>query len=165
MVCARSFTAFPGIFVLLLGALTAARAHSPDRRDFHFSRAAKPNPWKGTSVYKQIGKSGVSAMQMSVVDDRYVIIFDKAEHNPLHTSDGNNAWSALLDTQAHSVRALQLVTNSFCAGESYITCPHLISELNKHFLLFTITICRWGMAGQRYFDQLWRQFPRKCASR
>ena len=75
--------------------------------------------WSGTSAYKQLGTSGVAAMQMSVIDDQYVILFDKAEHNPLKTSDGINAWSALLDTHAHTVRALKLVTNSFCAGELY----------------------------------------------
>ena len=125
MVYARSFTgAFPGIFLLFFGALcTTAHAHSPEGRDLHFPRATK-NPWKGTSTYKQSGKSGVAAMQLAVVDDRYVILFDKAEHNPLHTDDGNNAWSALLDTQTHSVRALQLITNSFCAGELYLLSPY-----------------------------------------
>jgi hypothetical protein len=72
--------------------------------------------WSGPGEYKLRGTSGVSAMQMSVVDNRYVIIFDKAEHNPLKTSDGNNAWSALYDSSAHTVRALKLKTNSFCAG-------------------------------------------------
>jgi len=73
--------------------------------------------WDGTSAYQQIGTSGVAVMQMSVIDDQYVIFFDKAEHNPLTTSDGNHAWSALFDTHAHTVRALKLITNSFCAGE------------------------------------------------
>jgi hypothetical protein len=73
--------------------------------------------WDGTSAYQQIGTSGVAVMQMSVIDDQYVIFFDKAEHNPLTTSDGNHAWSALFDTHTHTVRALKLVTNSFCAGE------------------------------------------------
>jgi hypothetical protein len=81
--------------------------------------------WNGTSAYEQIGTSGVAVMQMSVVDDQYVIFFDKAEHNPLLTSDGNNAWSALLDTHAHTVRALKLITNSFCAGEKYLCLYHV----------------------------------------
>ena len=76
--------------------------------------------WNGPGQYELRGTSGVSAMQISVVDNRYVIIFDKAEHNPLKTSDGNHAWSALYDSSAHTVRALKLVTNSFCAGELYI---------------------------------------------
>lgn len=72
--------------------------------------------WDGDSVYDQLGTSGVAAMQLSVVTDRYAIIYDKAEHNPLLTDDGINAWSVLLDTQEHTVRALKVVTNSFCAG-------------------------------------------------
>ena len=113
MACARSFAALPGLFVLLLGALTVVRARPLDI----LLPTDTPNPWNGTSVYEQIGTSGVSVMQMSVVDDQYVILFDKAVHNPLQTSDGNPAWGALLDTHAHEVRALDLKTNSFCAGE------------------------------------------------
>jgi hypothetical protein len=89
--------------------------------------------WNGTSAYQQIGTSGVAVMQMSVIDDQYVIFFDKAEHNPLTTSDGNHAWSALFDTHAHTVRALKLVTNSFCAGELFLVLPR--TPQNNMFVL------------------------------
>lgn len=80
------------------------------------ARSNSLSAWNnGRSIYQQLGTSGVAAMQLSVVTDRYVILFDKAEHNPLKTSDGINAWSALLNTQAQTVRALKLITNSFCA--------------------------------------------------
>lgn len=85
--------------------------------DFTTFARSTSSAWSGNSSYEQIGTSGVAAMQMAVVDDQYVIIIDKAEHNPLTTSDGNNAWAALLDTHSHTVRALLLVTNSLCAGE------------------------------------------------
>jgi hypothetical protein len=177
MICTPSFTAFQGIFILLLGILTffptyvfshqvvrlggdishkrlikrLESSHSPDesKRDSivlgahlsdeptHVLPADGSNngsslhsisavTWDGPGQYILQGESGVSAMQMSVVDDRYVIIFDKAEHNPLMTSDGNNAWSALYDSAAHTVRALKLVTNSFCAGELCIDSYHAI---------------------------------------
>lgn len=80
------------------------------------SKMRVSSAWVGDSQYQQLGTSGVAAMQLSVVTNRYVILFDKAEHNPLTTSDGINAWSALLDTQQHTVRALKVKTNSFCAG-------------------------------------------------
>lgn len=79
--------------------------------------AAAVSPWAGTGKYEQLGTSGVSAMQLSVVNDQFIVIFDRAEHNPLKTSDGNPAWAAMLDTHAHTVRALKTTTNSFCAGE------------------------------------------------
>lgn len=74
--------------------------------------------WSGPTKYEQLGTSGVAAMQLSVVTDRYVILFDKAEHNPVNTSDNINAWAALLDTETHTIRALKVKTNSFCAGRS-----------------------------------------------
>jgi hypothetical protein len=130
MACPRSFIALRGLFILLLNILTAVHAHSASRRDLHGAmighsykhRSVKPisaSAWTGISSFKQKGTSGVAAMQMSVVDDRYVILFDKAEHNPLYTNDGNHAWSALIDTHTHTVRALKLKTNSFCAGECF----------------------------------------------
>jgi hypothetical protein len=86
------------------------------------ARSTKLAAWdNGRSVYQQLGTSGVAAMQLSVVTDRYVILFDRAEHNPLTTSDGNNAWSALLDIYGHTVRALELTTNSFCAGGGWLS--------------------------------------------
>ena len=84
--------------------------------------------WDGPGMYVLRGQSGVSAQQISVVDDQYVIIFDKAEHNPLKTSNGNNAWSALYDSSAHTVRALDLVTNSFCAGKLYLCSSYVLQH-------------------------------------
>jgi hypothetical protein len=133
MACARSFVTFPGLIVLLLGVLTIVGAHPLDNRSFIFPRGAQ-NPWQGTSVYKKIGTSGVSAMQMAVVDDKFVIIFDKAEHNPLKTSNGKNAWGALLSTHSHTVRALSLKTNSFCAG------GYSLYQIRRRFLLTTLRL-------------------------
>jgi hypothetical protein len=59
-------------------------------------------------------------MQLAVVDNDHVILFDRAEHNPVFTANGNNAWSALLRIHEEgnvTVRPLKLKTNSFCAGE------------------------------------------------
>jgi hypothetical protein len=141
MACTRSFPALPGLFCLLLGILTIVRASPPGPYQYRrpvrsflhprsLPRQLPVDAWAGTSSYQQLGTSGVAAMQLSVVDDRYVILFDKAEHNPLTTSDGINAWSALLDTQEHTVRALKLATNTFCAGK---LCPY-----QRHRYLVTI---------------------------
>jgi hypothetical protein len=105
--------------------------------------------WDGDSVYEQLGTSGVAAMQLSVVTDRYAIIYDKAEHNPLKTNDGINAWSVLLDTQEHTVRALKVETNSFCAGIGPFFMPILGSAAKRSSL-------RWRMARQWYLGQLRR---------
>ena len=168
MACARSFIALRCLSILLLGILTLVHAHSPGRRVIH-KRASvtstSASAWNGTSVYNQIGTSGVAAMQLSVIDDRYVILFDKAEHNPLHTTDGNNAWSALLDTHSHEVRALKLLTNSFCAGElPLLSMSHIATQygmISVYYYYFAFL--RRRLAGQWYPDQLWWQFTRECS--
>ncbi|GAA99111.1 hypothetical protein E5Q_05800 [Mixia osmundae IAM 14324] len=83
--------------------------------------------WAGTSTYVQQGNSGVSAMQMAVVSDRYVIFFDKAEQNALRSANGNHAWSSLLDPQTSTVRALNPTTNSFCAGGGWLSNGTLVN--------------------------------------
>ena len=92
-------------------------ATGPNNVFERINKFAVASAWDGPTEYQQLGTSGVAAMQLSVVTDRYVIIFDRAEQNPLTTSDGVNAWSVLLDTQEHTVRALKVKTNSFCAGQ------------------------------------------------
>ena len=207
MIYTPSFTAFQGIFILLLGILTffptyvfshqvvrgdishkrlikrfepSNSADQSKRESFvprdHFKshKATRAFPvdgnndsslhpisaatWNGPGQYKLKGTSGVSAMQMSVVDNRYVIIFDKAEHNPLKTSDGNNAWSALYDSSAHTVRALKLVTNSFCAGELCNSC--YVLQFGRVGVLISVDYRR-RVAWQRHLDRLWRQPKRK----
>jgi hypothetical protein len=55
--------------------------------------AATPTPlskaWTGLSTLKQAGLSGVNAMQMVVVDNDHILLFDKVEKNPLLNKEGN----------------------------------------------------------------------------
>lgn len=76
--------------------------------------------WSGESYYEQKGTSGIGAMQLAPLNDRYVLLLDKAEQNPLRTDDGNHAWGAMLDTVDGTVRALKTKTNSFCAGGGFL---------------------------------------------
>lgn len=123
MPCTRSF-----IFVLLLGAVTIVHARLSARRHVHAARAV--TPWEGPSKYHHAGLSGVAAMQLAVVDNDHVILFDRAEHNPVFTANGNNAWSALLRIHEEgnvTVRPLKLKTNSFCAGGGWLSNGTLLN--------------------------------------
>ncbi|KAJ7582999.1 copper radical oxidase [Mycena floridula] len=68
----------------------------------------------------QEGSTGVNAMQIAIVSETHAIILDKVEHNPL-TIDGHPAWGALYDLNTHDVKALDLKSNSFCAGSSFLS--------------------------------------------
>ncbi|EJU05922.1 hypothetical protein DACRYDRAFT_127562 [Dacryopinax primogenitus] len=74
----------------------------------------------------QRGVTGVSAMQLSVVSDNEAIIFDKVEHNPL-TVNNHPAWGAVYNLETDHVRPLNVLSNSFCAGGTFLSNGTLIS--------------------------------------
>jgi len=75
---------------------------------------------------KQEGETLVNAMQLAVVSATHAIIIDKVEHNPL-TIDGHPAWGALYDFRNHQVRPLKLLSNSFCAGGTFLSNGTLLN--------------------------------------
>lgn len=74
----------------------------------------------------QKGSTGVHAMQLAIVSDTHALVIDKVEHNPL---DVNNhpAWAALYNLDTHSLTPLQMESNSFCAGGSFLSNGTLIN--------------------------------------
>ncbi|THH09352.1 hypothetical protein EW145_g2082 [Phellinidium pouzarii] len=74
----------------------------------------------------QKGSTGVAAMQLAIISSSHAIIIDKVEHNPL-TIDGHPAWGALYNLNTHSVKALNIQSNSFCAGGSFLSNGTLIN--------------------------------------
>lgn len=85
------------------------------------------NMWhQGQTLLTQSGKVGVSAMQISVIDDSQMIIIDKMENNPLKVN-GNSAWGSIYNFRTKKERPLNLHTNSFCAGGSWLGNGTLIN--------------------------------------
>ncbi|KAJ7767069.1 glyoxal oxidase N-terminus-domain-containing protein [Mycena olivaceomarginata] len=76
----------------------------------------------------QHGTSGVSGMQLAIVTETTAVIFDKVEHNPLMTEDGNPAWTAELDLNTHVVRPLHALSNTWCATGSFLGNGTLLSS-------------------------------------
>ncbi|KAF8891269.1 copper radical oxidase [Infundibulicybe gibba] len=74
----------------------------------------------------QNGSTGVHAMQLVVISPTHALIIDKVEHNPL-TIDGHPAWAALYNLNTHTVRPIDMRSNSFCAGGSFLSNGSLIS--------------------------------------
>jgi len=74
----------------------------------------------------QRGTTGVNAMQLAVVSSTHAIIIDKMEHNPLNTS-GHGAWGALYDLHTDEVQPLEMKSNSFCAGGTFLSNGTLLS--------------------------------------
>jgi hypothetical protein len=86
----------------------------------HFSNIkAKRSSGHGQWSLVQAGNTKVAAMQLSVISETEVIIIDKVEHNTL-TVDGHPAWGAVFNLNTHDVRPLNVRSNSFCAGGTFL---------------------------------------------
>ncbi|KAJ7247287.1 glyoxal oxidase N-terminus-domain-containing protein [Mycena rebaudengoi] len=81
----------------------------------------------GTWSLVQKGTTGVSGMQLAVVSETKAIIYDKVEHNPL-TVNGHVAWAVELDLNTQQVRALNPLSNSWCATGSFISNGTLVNS-------------------------------------
>ncbi len=81
-----------------------------------------------TSQWKllQKGSTGVGAMQLTVISTTHVMIIDKVEHNPL-TINGHPAWAALYNLDTDKVTPLNMQSNSFCAGGTFLRNGTLLS--------------------------------------
>lgn len=80
---------------------------------------------QGWSLFQK-GSTGVAAMQISIVSNTHAIIIDKVEHNPLAIS-GHPAWAALYDLNTHETRPLDMTSNSFCAGGTWLSNGTLLN--------------------------------------
>ncbi|GAA6041298.1 hypothetical protein JCM8097_001325 [Rhodosporidiobolus ruineniae] len=83
--------------------------------------------WTGTTTIVEAGTTGVGAMQVTLVDDENIVIYDKAENNALKAKDGGSAYGSVYNIATKKVRALNLKTNSFCAGGGWLSNGTLVS--------------------------------------
>ena len=76
--------------------------------------------------FEEIGTSGVSAQQLYLGTADKVYIVDKVENNPI-TVNGHPAWATEYDLLTNKIRAMDVVTNTFCAGGAYLGDGRLIN--------------------------------------
>ncbi|KAM0749961.1 copper radical oxidase [Meredithblackwellia eburnea MCA 4105] len=89
-------------------------------------RRALGKAWTGNTKLATAGQSGVAAMQISVVSNDEILIYDKSEGNALQVN-GHSAWGAIYTISTSKVRPLDLKTNSFCAGGGWLGNGTLVS--------------------------------------
>lgn len=84
--------------------------------DSRLAQLPRRQAWKLT----QPGTTGVAAMQLTVVSPTQLLLVDKVERNPLHINS-HSAWAALYNVNTNTVRPVDLLTNSFCAGGGWLS--------------------------------------------
>ncbi|EPQ57993.1 copper radical oxidase [Gloeophyllum trabeum ATCC 11539] len=95
---------------------------SDSRKAADLAEATTADAWS----LEQKGSTGVHAMQLSIISPTHAIIVDKVEHNPL-TVSGHPAWAALYNLNTHAIKPLNVQSNSFCAGGTFLSNGTLIN--------------------------------------
>ncbi|KAF5315884.1 hypothetical protein D9611_004964 [Ephemerocybe angulata] len=82
----------------------------------------------GTPLWtlREEGSSGINAMQLAIISPTHALLIDKVEHNPLDVN-GHPAWGALYNLDTHAVKPLNMQSNSFCAGGTFLGNGTLIN--------------------------------------
>ncbi|KAJ8509485.1 hypothetical protein ONZ45_g8371 [Pleurotus djamor] len=70
--------------------------------------------------------SGIVALESIVVSQNLVIFFNRASDDPLQINN-HSAWGVLWDLETSTPRALDVLTNSFCASGALISNGSMIS--------------------------------------
>ncbi|KAF5372571.1 hypothetical protein D9758_005210 [Tetrapyrgos nigripes] len=97
----------------------------------------------------QDGLSGVSALELAVVSETTVMIFDRVESNPLQTN-GHVAWGAELNLVTRTVRPLNPTSNTWCGTGSFLSNGTMVSSGGNPVLI--VPVGENGLASIRLFD-------------
>ncbi|KAJ6594293.1 glyoxal oxidase [Mycena capillaripes] len=102
-----------------LGSVLAATVPPTEPTATTLSPPGQPSSTGAIGGFEIVGNSLVSAQQMFVGTLDKVFILDKVENNN-ERIDGHPAWASEYAIGANSARAMDAVTNSFCAGGNVI---------------------------------------------
>ncbi|CAG8521551.1 13791_t:CDS:2, partial [Acaulospora morrowiae] len=79
--------------------------------------------------WEEVGRTGVSAMHITLIQPTKILIIDKAEKNPDAVyPDGRFAFTTEYDLKTNTFRVLTLSTNTFCSAGSYLANGTLIES-------------------------------------
>ncbi|GAB1527050.1 hypothetical protein RhiTH_010225 [Rhizoctonia solani] len=78
-------------------------------------KPGQPTKSAQSNTFEVVGDSGVSAQQLFLGMPNQVFVINKTERNPMQVA-GHPAWATLYDTNTNQARAMDIITNSFCAG-------------------------------------------------
>lgn len=117
------------------------------------------------------GSSGVPAMHAALLLDGTVMFLDKIEdRSQLFLPDGRKAYSSIYDPASQSLTALEVQTNPFCCGGSFLADGRVISLGGNGPLPHEDSSVADGFDGIRYLvargdQQAWTEPGNKLASK
>ena len=72
--------------------------------------------------------SGIVALESIIVSPTLALFFDSASNDTLQIN-GHSAWGALWNLETNNATAIDVITNSFCAGGALLSNGTMVSPL------------------------------------
>ncbi|GAA5812433.1 hypothetical protein MFLAVUS_005889 [Mucor flavus] len=85
------------------------------------------SPFAQSGKMEAIGRTGVAAMHATLLNEKTILIIDKAEWNEAQFDSGESAFSVQYDLETNSYRPLPLETNTFCSAGGFLANGSFIS--------------------------------------
>ncbi|KAJ6521487.1 glyoxal oxidase N-terminus-domain-containing protein [Mycena vulgaris] len=79
--------------------------------------------WK----FVQSGSSGVIPVELITISPTLMLMYDRADGNPLLLPNGEQAWAALWNLETNIPTPVSSITDTFCAGGAFISNGTLVS--------------------------------------
>ncbi|KAJ6520169.1 glyoxal oxidase N-terminus-domain-containing protein [Mycena sanguinolenta] len=86
-------------------------------------RAQRTIQW----TFVQNGTSGIVPIELITISPTLMLMYDRADGNPLTLPDGEQAWAALWNLETNTPTAIPTATDTFCAGGAFISNGTLVS--------------------------------------
>ena len=71
-------------------------------------------------TFTEVGNSGIVALEAIIVSPTLAIFFDRASDDPLQINN-HSAWGGIWNLETNEVKALDVVSNSFCASGALLS--------------------------------------------
>ncbi|KAI7853782.1 glyoxal oxidase N-terminus-domain-containing protein [Circinella umbellata] len=113
---------------LVAGMSLYAQAQEEPYSPFYWSQSQDfMSKYASTGKMEQIGRTGVAAMHAVLLNEKSIVIIDKAEWNEAKYDSGQSAYSVQYFLDTNDYRVLPLDTNSFCSAGGFLANGTLIS--------------------------------------
>ncbi|KAL0094104.1 copper radical oxidase [Phycomyces blakesleeanus] len=151
------------LFISMAAAVSLVMAQNEPRdAPFYWTQPQKfMSPYEKTGKMEQYGRTGVAAMHAVLLNEKTVLIIDKAEWNEAQFDSGQSAYSVQYDLETNDYRALPLETNTFCSAGGFLSNGTFIStgggekrgrtwkaesgwQSIRHFTPCTDNTCEWS---------------------
>ncbi|KAJ7472062.1 glyoxal oxidase precursor [Mycena latifolia] len=78
-------------------------------------------------TFVQSGLSGVIPVELITISPTLMLMYDRADGNPLLLPNGEKAWAALWNLETNTPTPVSSITDTFCAGGAFISNGTLVS--------------------------------------